>query len=82
MGASDLYMKKMNEGTTYIVFLRDKKKPKTPYYTIEVGWDGDIKQWYAAYDRKPDEEKVKKVLEDWKKQIKDRCEKEQIQVAV
>ena len=80
VGASDLYMKRMNEGTTYIVFLRDKKKPKTPYYTIEVGWDGDIKQWYAAYDRKPDEEKVKKVLEDWKKQIKARCEKEQVQI--
>ena len=80
VGASDLYMKRMNEGTTYIVFLRDKKKPKTPYYTIEVGWDGDIKQWYAAYDRKPDEGKIKKVLERWKKQIKARCEKEQVQI--
>lgn len=80
VGASDIYMKKMNEGKTYIVFLRDKKNPKTPYYTIEVGWDGDIKQWYAAYDRKPDGEKIKKVLECWKKQIKARCEKEQVQI--
>lgn len=80
VGASDIYMKKMNEGKTYIVFLRDKKNPKTPYYTIEVGWDGDIKQWYAAYDRKPDEEKIKKVLECWKKQIKARCKKEQVQI--
>ena len=80
VGASDIYMKKMNEGKTYIVFLRDKKNPKTPYYTIEVGWDGDIKQWYAAYDRKPDEEKIKKVLERWKKQIKARCKKEQVQI--
>lgn len=80
VGASDIYMKKMNEGKTYIVFLRDKKNQKTPYYTIEVGWDGDIKQWYAAYDRKPDEEKIKKVLECWKKQIKARCEKEQVQI--
>lgn len=80
VGASDIYMKKMNEGKTYIVFLRDKKNPKTPYYTIEVGWDGDVKQWYAAYDRKPDEEKIKKVLECWKKQIKERCKKEQVQI--
>ena len=80
VGASDIYMKKMNEGKTYIVFLRDKKNPKTPYYTIEVGWDGDVKQWYAAYDRKPDEEKIKKVLECWKKQIKARCKKEQVQI--
>lgn len=80
VGASDIYIKKMNEGKTYIVFLRDKKNPKTPYYTIEVGWDGDIKQWYAAYDRKPDEEKIKKVLECWKKQIKARCKKEQVQI--
>lgn len=80
VGASDIYMKKMNEGKTYIVFLRDKKNPKTPYYTIEVGWDGDVKQWYTAYDRKPDEEKIKKVLECWKKQIKERCKKEQVQI--
>ena len=80
VGASDIYMKKMNEGKTYIVFLRDKKNPKTPYYTIEVGWDGDVKQWYAAYDRKPDEEKIKKVLECCKKQIKERCKKEQVQI--
>lgn len=80
VGTSDIYMKKMNEGKTYIVFLRDKKNLKTPYYTIEVGWDGDIKQWYAAYDRKLDEEKIKKVLECWKKQIKARCKKEQVQI--
>lgn len=80
VGASDIYMKKMNEGKTYIVFLRDKKNPKTPYYTIEIEWNGDIRQWYAAYDRKPDEEKIKKVLERWKKQIKARCEKEQVQI--
>lgn len=80
VGASDIYMRKMNTGETYIVFLRDKKKPKTPYYTIEIEWNGDIRQWYAAYDRKPDEEKIKKVLERWKKQIKARCEKEQVQI--
>ena len=43
-----------------------------PYYTLEVKWDGSVIQWYAAYDRKPDEEKIQRVLNLWKKKVKKR----------
>lgn len=43
-----------------------------PYYTLEAGWDGEIEQWYGAYDRRPDEEQIKKVLEEYAGEIQRR----------
>lgn len=71
VGASDRYMISMAEGATWICFLRKKKDLETPYYTLEVRLkDGFIIQWYSKYDRRPDEEKINKVLEKYKKHIK------------
>lgn len=69
VGASDTYMKRMSQGETFILFLRRKETPREPYYTLEVEYDGKIKQSYGAYDRKPDWEKVKPVLMAFTKQI-------------
>lgn len=73
VGASDMYLKRMDTGESYIVFLRYKDSRKAPYYTIEVQWDGQINQWYGAYDRKPDEKKIEKILKKYTKTIKTRC---------
>lgn len=43
-----------------------------PYYTLEVEWNGKIKQWYGAYDRKPDKERIEKVLEVYGEEIQRR----------
>lgn len=81
VGASDMYLKRMDTGGSYIVFLRHKDSPKAPYYTIEIKWDGEINQWYGAYDRKPDEKKIEKILKNYTKTIETRCrETERIRI--
>lgn len=58
----DGYLGKHNRGDSTILFLRFKDEPETPYITVEIE-ENHIKQWYGAYDRKPDEENVKKWLD-------------------
>lgn len=70
VGASDTYISNMNSEKYFILFLRKRCNLKNPYYTLEVSWDGDIMQYYAAYDRQPDKEKITAVLDEFTKQIK------------
>lgn len=78
VGASDTYMKRMSQGETFILFLRRKEKPREPYYTLEVEYDGKIRQSYGAYDRKPDWEKIEPVLTGFTRKIAQRTKKEQL----
>lgn len=88
VGASDTYISNMNSERYFILFLRKRKQKSVPYYTLEVTWDGEIKQFYAAYDRQPDKEKIEEVLKQFKKDVNDRerelrkklreCEKETV----
>lgn len=75
VGASDTYMKKMNEDRSFIVFLRKKQSPNRPYYTIEIDGTGKIIQWYAAYDRKPDKEIIEPWIDKWSKVVSKRAER-------
>ena len=77
VGASDTYMNRMNKGESFILFLRKKEDPETPYYTLEVEYDGKIRQSYGAFDRKPDWEKVEPVIAGLTRTISQRLEKEQ-----
>lgn len=72
VGSSDRYINSMDARERYIIFLRKKEDPKSPYYTLEVDWTGNVWQWYGAYDRKPNEKKIEKVLEKWTKTIQKR----------
>ena len=75
-------MKKMAAGRTWILFLREKKEPEIPYYTIEISMADDrILQWYSKYDRKPDRGKIERALRKFEKSVKDRRKKEQIKSA-
>lgn len=76
VGASDKYMKNMDEGRTFILFLRKAEDQETPYYTLEVMYDGKVLQSYGAYDRKPDWEKIEPILGAFTRQIQKRTEKE------
>ena len=76
VGASDTYLKRMDKGESYILFLRKKEEPKKPYYTLEVTWDGKIKQSYGAYDRRPDAKKIDEWLRYFTRAIKKRTERE------
>ena len=66
----------MNKGETFILFLRRADAPETPYYTLEVEYDGKIRQSYGAYDRKPDWPTVEPILKSFTRQIGKRTEKE------
>lgn len=81
VGASDTYMKRMNKRESFIVFLRKKEETTVPYYTIEVDYDGNIRQSYGAYDRKPDWEKVEPVLKGFTSLIAKRAKKEAALIA-
>jgi len=72
VGASDRYISNMNAGHRFILFLRKVETPKIPYYTLEVDWEGEIKQFYASYDRQQDREKIKAVLEEFTKTVQKR----------
>ena len=81
VGASTRYMEKMAAGESWILFLRKKKELEKPYYTIEISMEDDkILQWYSEYDRKPDEKQIKKLLDAFKKSIRQKPER--IQIAV
>lgn len=58
------YIPQMNEEKTYILFMRRKKDPQYPYYTLEVK-DKQLKQCYGENDKKPDWEVVKEFIEDF-----------------
>ena len=75
VGASDTYMERMHKRKTYILFLRDKKQQETPWYTLEVTEELQIRQKHAAYDRQPDIGLVNKILSKWKKEIQTRRKK-------
>ena len=70
------YIERMNEGKSFIVFLRRKKDIDTPYYTIEVSKEGHIVQFYSAYDRQPDKDKISRLLKKWSKDVKRRADEE------
>lgn len=74
VGAQPQYKEKMCTRNSFIVFLRKKENLKEPYYTIECDLSKVI-QFYAAYDRQPDKEKVRKILNKWMKQVKKNAKK-------
>jgi len=69
VGAQDQYKEKMSIRKSWILFLRKEEEPDKPYYTIEVDKDHVI-QFFAEYDRQPNKEKVKKILDEWMKQVR------------
>lgn len=77
VGASDNYIKRMDDRERFILFLRHENDLGTPYYTLEVDYDGKVRQAYGAYDRKPDKEKVDRFLESFTRQIKKRTKREE-----
>ncbi len=67
----DNYLSKHNAEKTFIFFLRKAAEPNERYYTIELDpTDNRILQYYGYNDRKQDKEKVDKVLDKWKRQLK------------
>ena len=79
VGAGTTYMNKMAAGRTWILFLRRKEDVDDPWYTIEIDMETDaILQWYSAYDRRPECQKVGKILDKFLRSVKKKREKERL----
>lgn len=66
----DNYLKKHNEEDSIILFLRLKELDETPYITVEIR-DTRIVQWYGAFDKKPEKEKIDWWLAGYVKHLKE-----------
>ena len=67
----DEYLRKHNDGQTYILMLRFSKEPEIPYITVEIERDTyRIIQWYGAHDNKPNEKHMQKWLDDYREHLK------------
>lgn len=62
VGSSDMYISAHNSGRSTILFLRKASDPDMPFITVEIKGE-EIKQWYGAYDKKPEE----KYFTEWLK---------------
>lgn len=66
----DNYLRKHNDGHSYILMLRFKQMPETPYVTVEISGTDRILQWYGAHDKKPDQENVQEWLDKYLERLK------------
>lgn len=67
----DTYLARHDRGQSTILFLRRREEPDIPYITVEIGTDSlRIAQWYGAHDRKPDEERMQRWLDDYVTRLK------------
>ena len=80
----DNYLSKHNRGISYILLLRNVKKPEEPYITVEIqpGGHHTILQWYGANDKKPDAERVQKWLNDYTRQLNRKAKSMKLKEAV
>lgn len=62
----DTYLSRHDTGTSYILMLRLKEDADNPYITIEIDASNDrIRQWYGAYDKKPDKEHMQEWIDQY-----------------
>lgn len=71
VGSSSTYVYRHDKGESFILFMRKKEDPNTPFATIEIGKDNEIRQWYEAYDEKKDKEKIQPILDKYVKHLKE-----------
>lgn len=65
------YLSRHNEGKSYILMMRFRKEPETPYITVEINPEQKkIVQWYGERDTKPDEENIQGWLDNYLKKLK------------
>ena len=82
VGSSGVYMNRMAEGKSWILFLRKKAELEKPYYTIEISMEDDrILQYYSEFDRQPDKNTISKILERFKRNIAKGGQRARIEIA-
>lgn len=79
---SDIYFSRIQRKESFIVFLRHKKNPKKPYYTLEIEPDGTTRQKRTVGDRQnSDLEAAKGFIRKWQRNLQKKLTKEDVLLA-
>lgn len=81
VASSDRYFERIERRETYICFLRRRKEPETPFYTIEIEPGGTIRQHRSYFDEEPGIEEIRGFLKEWQQVIKKRLSEEDRRLA-
>lgn len=74
----DFYFDRIGRRESYLLFLRWKERPDTPYYTLEVEPGGNIRQKRTMGDNQNEDFKAALgFIKEWQKEIKKRLTKEE-----
>ena len=66
VGKQERYYDRISRRESYVLFLRRRKDPDKPYYTLEIEPDGTVRQKRTMFDRQEkDIDKAKKFLREW-----------------
>lgn len=67
---NDIYLNRIADRETYIMFLRKRENPLQPYYTLEVEPNGTVRQKRTYYNRQENDiDEINKFLKRWQKII-------------
>lgn len=70
VGSTDRYFDRIAEGESYVMFLRKKNSPNTPWYTMEVEPGGKVRQLRTMGDDEgKDRKQAKDALKQWQSEI-------------
>lgn len=75
---TDRYFERIEQGVTYLVFLRRAENPGKPWYTLEIEPGGTVRQQRTTGNRqdKRDQEAYMPFIREWQRQLRDKLTKE------
>lgn len=82
IASSERYWDRIEQGETYLLFLRKVDSPNTPYYTMEVEPNGTVRQLRTFYDNQNEDIDVARdFLREWQAAVVKRLTEEDRQAA-
>ena len=80
---TDRYFDRIEQETSYIVFLRKAEAPEVPWYTLEIEPGGTVRQQRTTGNeqKKEDAKKYTPFLREWQKVIRERISEEDRRLA-
>ena len=74
---NDLYLQRIADRESYILFLRKKENPMQPYFTLEVEPNGTVRQKSTHFNRQEKNmDEINRFLKRWQKVIQKRLSKQ------
>lgn len=74
---NDLYLQRIADRETYILFLRKKEAPIQPYFTLEVEPNGTVRQKSTHFNRQEKNmDEINRFLKRWQRVIQKRLSKQ------